>query len=53
MPNRILVFLSSILGKFPAVFGGDFLFCERAGGGVIEQFFLEKFVTALFFNVLK
>jgi len=26
MPNRILVFLSSILGKFPAVFGGDFLF---------------------------
>lgn len=26
MPNRILVFFSSILGKFPAVFGGDFLF---------------------------
>jgi hypothetical protein len=29
MPNRILVFLSSILGKFPAGFGRDFLFLAQ------------------------
>ena len=44
MANRILVFLSSILGKFPAVFGGDFLFESKfsfleESGLVVSSYF--------------
>ena len=51
MPNRILVFLSSILGKFPAVFGGDFffnpnfIFIEKRFG--CQLVFFAKYIVSL------
>ena len=45
MPNRILVFLSSILGKFPADFGGEFLFRGKRFG--CQLVFFAKYIVSL------